>query len=257
MRMGDKPPQLPMLISVVIPVLNEEKLLPRLLAILTPELCAEKQMEVIISDGGSTDSTLAIAAGHHGILIPNSSGKRQTIAEGRNCGAEVATGKVICFINGDTLPENPSQFFSVINQWANGQGKHKKASALACPVYISPEERRWSDLLFHTFFNEYLRFLINVLKIGIGRGECQIVKRDVFEKVGGYNSLLVAGEDFDLFRRIALTDKVKFAKNLPVHESPRRFRRYGYFKILASWTINALSVIALGRSVNKEWEPVR
>ena len=102
MRMGDKPPQFPILISVVIPVLNEEKLLPRLLAILTPEICVEKQMEVIISDGGSTDSTLAIAARHHGILVPNCTGKRQTIAEGRNCGAEVATGKVICFINDDT-----------------------------------------------------------------------------------------------------------------------------------------------------------
>lgn len=245
------------LISVVIPVLNEEKLLPRLLAILTPELCRHNQMEVIISDGGSTDSTLAIAAMHHGTLIPNVTGNRQTIAEGRNCGAEAAIGKVICFINGDTLPENPVEFFSVINQWAHRQGMHKKASALACPVYISPDERRWSDLAFHTLFNEYLRFLINVLKIGIGRGECQIVVREVFEKVSGYNPLLVAGEDFDLFRRIALTDTVKFAKDLPVHESPRRFRRYGYFKILASWTINALSVIAFGRSVNKEWEAVR
>ncbi|MBI3260008.1 MAG: glycosyltransferase [Ignavibacteriae bacterium] len=256
--MGEKPPQLPILISVVIPVLNEEKLLPRLLAILTPELCKYKQLEVIVSDGGSTDSTLAIAAGHHAaIIIPNITGNRQTIAEGRNWGAAAATGKVICFINGDTLPENPTDFFAIIHQWAYGQGKHRKAAALACPVYISPDERRWSDFLFHTFFNEYLRFLINILKIGIGRGECQIVKREVFEKVGGYNPLLVAGEDFDLFRRIAMTDKVKFAKNLPVHESPRRFRRYGYFKILASWTINALSVIAFGRSVNKEWEAVR
>ena len=254
--MGEKA-QLYPLISVVIPVLNEEKLLPRLLAVLTPELCAQNQMEVIISDGGSTDSTLAIAAAHHATLTLNLSGNRQTIAEGRNCGGAIAKGKVICFINGDTLPENPIEFFGVINQWAHTQGRHKKAAALACPVYIAPDERRWSDLAFHTFFNEYLRFLVNGLKIGIGRGECQIVLREVFEKVGGYNPLLVAGEDFDLFRRIALTDKVKFANNLPVHESPRRFRRYGYFKILASWTINALSVIVFGKSVNKEWEAVR
>ena len=130
-------------------------------------------------------------------------------------------------------------------------------AALACPVYISPNERRWSDVAFHTFFNGYLRFLVNVLKIGIGRGECQIVRREAYELINGYNPLLAAGEDFDLYRRIALSHPVKFARNLPVHESPRRFRRYGYFKILASWTLNALSVIAFGRSANKEWEAVR
>jgi glycosyltransferase involved in cell wall biosynthesis len=245
------------LISVVIPVLNEEKLLPKLLDILTPELCNAHQMEVIISDGGSTDSSLTIAANHHATLIKNTTGKRQTIAEGRNCGAKFAKGEVICFINGDTLPENPIQFFGGIRQWARGEGRHNVAAALACPVYIASNERRWSDVAFHTFFNGYLRFLINILKIGIGRGECQIVRRDAFEKVGGYNSLLAAGEDFDLYRRIALTDTIKFAKNLPVHESPRRFRRYGYFKILARWTLNGLYVIAFNRSVDKEWEAVR
>lgn len=247
----------PPLISVVIPVLNEEKLLPHLLAILTPELCAAYQMEVIISDGGSTDSSLEIAAQHHALLVKNTTGKRQTIAEGRNCGAAKATGEVICFINGDTLPEHPKEFFKGIYQWARGEGAHHTAAALACPVYIAPNERRWSDVAFHTFFNGYLRFLVNVLKIGIGRGECQIVRREAFELINGYNPLLAAGEDFDLYRRIALSHPVKFARNLPVHESPRRFRRYGYFKILASWTLNALSVIAFGRSANKEWEAVR
>lgn len=250
--------QPPPLISIVIPVLNEEKLLPNLLEILTPELCQSYKMEVIISDGGSTDSSLEIASQYDiSVIIRNKSGHRQTIAEGRNLGAESAKGNVICFINGDTIPENPSEFFSVIAEWANGLGKHKTASALACPVYITKPERQWSDVIFHTFFNQYLRLLINVFHLGIGRGECQIVRREVFEKVGGYNPLLAAGEDFDLYRRIATFGKVKFADNIPVHESPRRFRRYGYFKILMSWTLNGLFVILFGRSANKEWEAVR
>ena len=47
-----------MTVSVVIPTLNEEKLLPRMLGQFTPELAARYGIEIVVSDGGSIDRTL-------------------------------------------------------------------------------------------------------------------------------------------------------------------------------------------------------
>ena len=63
--------------------------------------------ELIVSDGGSTDRTLAIAEQHADIVVRHDdSQRRQTIAEGRNQGAKAASGSVLVFINGDTVPRD-------------------------------------------------------------------------------------------------------------------------------------------------------
>ena len=91
----------------------------------------------------------------------------------------------------------------------------------------------------------------------MGRGECQIVPKNLFDRIGGYNNSLVAGEDFDLFKRIRKKGKILFDKSLVIYESPRRYRKYGHTKIFFSWLLNAVSVIFKNKSASKEWEEVR
>ncbi len=244
------------MISIVVPVLNEEKLLEASLAVFSRGLRERYRAELIVSDGGSTDSSLDIARRHADRVVVHSELRRQTIAEGRNRGAAEARGDVIVFINGDTVPANPEVFFATVGDFAQRRGDYRRATALACPVNVAPAERRGADSAFHTFYNTYVRFL-SLLRIGAGRGECQVVRRDAFESVGGYREGLAAGEDFDLFARIGLRARVRFAPELLVYESPRRFRKFGYLRVLYWWTINALSVMFRGRSSSDEWEPVR
>ena len=212
--------------------------------------------ELIVSDGGSTDATVSIAERFATTIIIHDGKARQTIAGGRNAGASVARGEVIVFINGDTMPADIDRFTACVSDFALRKGRYARASALACPVRFRDGEEGFADVLFHVFYNSYVHML-SFLRIGAGRGECQVVRRDVFEKVGGYRSELVAGEDFDLFARIGVRARVRFAPELLVYESPRRFRKFGYFRVLFSWTINALSVLLRGRSSSDEWEPVR
>lgn len=86
------------LISVIIPTLNEEKNLRRLL----PELLALSPVpEIVISDGGSNDTTLSVA---NTFKV-----KVSKLARGRgpqlNEGIKLATGKVMLFLHADsTLP---------------------------------------------------------------------------------------------------------------------------------------------------------
>jgi hypothetical protein len=60
-----------------------------------------------------------------------------------------------------------------------------------------------------------------------------------------------------MFRRLVKLGKVKFLKDLVVYESPRRYRRYGYAYVTASWFLNFLAVFLLRRSIMSEWKPVR
>jgi len=210
----------------------------------------------VVSDGGSTDATLEIAERHADVVVRHTEDRRQTIAEGRHQGALASTGSILVFINGDTVPADLDRFFSTIAAFAERTGRYERASALACPVHVGPHERKPLDVVFHSLQNGYTR-LLNVFRLGAGRGECQIVRREVYDLVGGYRTELAAGEDFDLFARIGLRARVRFAPELLVFESPRRFRKFGYLRILYWWSLNALSVLFTGHSSSDEWEAVR
>lgn len=244
------------MISVVVPVFKEEKILANTLSVYTPELRKKYNFELIVSDGGSKDNTLNIAKEYADTIVTHNLQRKQTISEGRNNGAAIARGKTIVFINGDTVPENPDLFFDYIYRWTSKNNEINKSAALACKVNVIPEEEIFRDKIFYTFHNLYVRIL-NFIGLGMGRGECQIVNSDVFKKIGGYNTKIVAGEDFDLYRRISKLYKVEYINKLKVFESPRRFRKYGYLRILMSWTLNSLSVWFCGRSVSDNWEAVR
>ncbi|MBL7988073.1 MAG: glycosyltransferase [Chlorobi bacterium] len=249
------------LISIIVPALNEEKLIQRTLGCFPPQLRERYGMELIVSDGGSSDGTPLIAQQCADLVARHTEPRRQTIAEGRNRGAQLARGALLVFINADTVPKNPQKFLQALRQIAensaeNSSDNRRRVVAYACPVEIAPEERQLSDRLFHGFFNRYVRFL-NVIGLGMGRGECQVIHRDAFVNAGGYDNGMVAGEDFDLYKRLTRLGTIGHRAELMVHESPRRFRRYGYLRVLWEWTVNALSVIFSGKAVSKEWEQIR
>ncbi len=241
------------LISLIIPVYQEEKIIECQLKRFPIELRKKYNFELIVSDGGSTDKTVEIAKRYADKVVVHQREYRQTISEGRNRGAEVARGNFLIFLNADSYPADIDSFFKFIRTWA---AKPTSPAPLACYVSGFPDEILFKDKVFYSIHNGYVSFL-NAIGLGMGRGECQIVKREVFFQVGGYNNILVAGEDFDLYRRINKIAKVKFESKLVILESPRRFRKYGYLKTLWYWTLNALTVIFCGKSVSQEWEAVR
>lgn len=240
-------------ISVIIPVLQEEKLIAQTLKAFSA-FRDDFAIEIIVSDGGSTDKTVEIARQFADVIVESLPDDVPTIAAGRNRGAAVASGSIFLFINGDTIPADAISLLSAVKNWADKI--ESSAIALACPVQISPDERLFSDILFHGFYNRYVIFL-NRIGYGIGRGECQIVRAEMFRKVGGYNDYLVAGEDFDLYQRLAKHGKIRTFWETTVFESPRRFRELGYLRTLWLWTLNALSVKFRGTAASKEWTPLR
>lgn len=241
------------MLSIIIPTLNEEKLLPGLLEQLHQSTLRDSfEYEVIVSDGGSSDRTLEVCKDFNVKICREPYHKSNNIASGRNYGASFANGDVLLFINADIRFHEPEKLFHFILH----EFKQSESIAMTCFVEVFPEVRRVSDIIFHFMYNNYF-VLINKLGIGMGRGECQVIKRAVFESLSGYRVHLAAGEDFDLFRRAAHQGKILFMRKFKVFESPRRYRKYGYFNVALSWTLNAFSILRSDKSNSDYWEQVR
>jgi len=230
----------------------EGKLLGRTLSQFTDSVRSKYRLEVIVSDGGSTDETMCVAQASADTVVANEGGVRQNISIGRNAGARAARGEILVFINADTFIDDTDSFFAEIAEVIAREG----VSAVTCNVLVHREEERKVDVLFHSLYNWYFRFL-NIIGMGMGRGECQVVRRDLFFSVGGYNEKIAAGEDFDLFVRLRRRGTIVFLHSQCVRESPRRYRRYGYLAVSVMWFVNAVAVLMLGRSVTREWKPIR
>src|SRR5437867_2257163 len=84
-----------MLISVIIPTLNEEANLPVTLR----QLAERSDVELIIVDGGSTDRTVEVAQAFTPYVFVTTPGR----ATQMNVGARHATGDILLFLHADTF----------------------------------------------------------------------------------------------------------------------------------------------------------
>jgi len=248
-------------VTVVVPTLDEARALPRVLVPLRA-VAAERDLEIVVSDGASSDETLAIALGLADRVVVHRGPGRQTIAAGRNAGARAGAGEVILFVNADV--RFPDDLGGLVDALALAA---RDAGAATCSVRVHPDESTLADRAVLAACDAVFRAWTAAGR-GMGRGECQAIRRDVFEAVGGYDERLAAGEDFDLFDRVAREGRrrrraggvgygVRILRDQVVYEDPRRYRRRGYPRVLASWALNSLWVSTVGRSFHRAWEPVR
>ncbi len=247
----------PVRISVIIPTKNEAQYIGPTLAQYEPLLEAIG-MEVIVSDGGSTDGTYEVVQqfqarwGADRLKWVQRPGK-QNIAMGRNAGAALARGAFLFHTDADVLIPRIADFFQTL---LRSFEQHPEWLAATMPIWVYPQEAKWIDRLYHFLMNHciYASFYVGVY---LSKGECQFVRRSAFERVGGYNEAIVAGEDCNLFYRLHREGRIAYLRHLSVHHSPRRFRKYGYLRLNLIYLREALSLLFLRRSYVEEWKAVR
>ncbi|MBM4166087.1 MAG: glycosyltransferase [Ignavibacteria bacterium] len=238
--------------SIIIPTLNEEKLLEKLLSQITDEIKSTFQLEIIVSDGGSTDSTISIAKKYSDVIVQKEIIENENIAIGRNRGAKIANGEILVFLNADTQFQNAKEFFREVIFIFEKQN----IVGITCSVYVVPKEELFGDRIIHFVINHWFWFL-NLVGIGMGRGECHVVKKEIFQQLHGYNERMSAGEDFEFFTRLKNKGELKFLRNIVVYESPRRYRKYGYMKVLFQWFLNAMYGVLFRKSYSTKWGIIR
>ncbi len=238
-------------LSFVIPTLREEAFLERTLKNLQT---LEMPHEVIITDGGSTDGTLAIARRYTDLVEVWGLPRRQTFGEAKNAGAKRAQAEFVVFIDADVLIPNPNEFFAKALSLFDAD---PKLLGLTVPLRPWPENHSVIDRLASAPLNWFYVVINNIFHIGNSSGEFQMVRKDAFDQIGGFSETLAAGEDNELFRAFSKVGKTRSCRQLSVQHSLRRAHKLGWLRTYGIWIRNGLSVMLRGRAAYKEWSVVR
>jgi glycosyltransferase involved in cell wall biosynthesis len=243
------------MVSIIIPTYNEGGYLNATLRHLTESLPAD-DFEIIVSDSKSTDDTVAIAERYADrvrlVHIPE--GKKRGISLVKNDGAAAARGDFIVFIDADVTIPHPREFFKTV---AAEFEKKPNVIAVTVPIHILPDREIFADRFFFFILNNLYRLENNVLHSGDASGEFQMIRAEAFRKVTGYREDLSAGEDNDMFRRLAKIGRTEFFPSERVYHTGRRIRKVGWTKLWYQWLKNGLMVKFLNRSAFKEWDVIR
>ncbi len=239
------------IISIIIPTLREEHFLERTLMNLKS---LQIPHEVIITDGGSTDETLAIAKKYADKIVEWDLPRRQTFGEAKNAGAARAQGDFFVLIDADVLIPEPQKFFE---EMLAAFGKNPKLVAMTVPLRPWPENHSLVDAFFSAPLNWFYVISNNIFHSGNSSGEFQMVRADAFRKMGGFHEHLAAGEDNELFRQLAAHGRTLSYWKLCVRHSLRRPHKLGWLRTYGIWIKNGLSVALRRKAAYKEWSVVR
>jgi len=222
-----------MMLSVIIPVLNEAKNLKRLLPHVRA-ICPGA--EVIVVDGGSEDETRAVVSRFPHVKWVSSGRGR---ARQMNAGAQVAKGEAFLFLHADTL--------------VPGGAQEAILEAFADPAVVGGHFDVGFDnprLIFTVIAG-----LINLRSrlSGICTGDQAIyVKREDFEALGGYPEIPLM-EDVELTRRLKRRGRLA-CLSLWVTTSARKWEQEGVLRtILLMWTIRLLYFVGVEPERLHQW----
>lgn len=204
-------------ISVIIPVLNEAKILEKTLSRLQPEL---KSHELIVVDGGSTDASVGIAK-KYGRVITSERGRAKQL----NAGAAAATGEILIFLHADIWLESGAlaAVVSALTSGYVGGGFRQKIdgdSILYRLIEIAGDIR-----------GMYLRVFYGDSGIFLARTD--------FEKIGGFPDVPII-EEMAFSRDLRRLGKTKLLTPY-IHISARRWEARGIVRTtLNNWLITLL-----------------
>ncbi len=239
------------MISIIIPTLNEETTIGATLAALKTKLTLPH--EIIVSDGGSDDTTVKIAKRYTPNVVIHS-GARQTIAQGRNAGAKRARGEFLVFLDADCSLEDPNAFFKTALEIFE---QNPPLVALTGPIRILPATATRADKFMFPIINRSYRLMNNVLHFGIAMGEFQMISRSAFDAVKGYREDLPAGEDANMFYRLSRIGRTRMDPRLVIFDPGRRVHAIGWPRLLLTWFMNMTSIATVGKAYSNEWKVIR
>ncbi len=210
-----------MKISIIIPTLNEEKYLERLLKSI------EKQdfedYEIIVSDSKSNDNTTEIAENYGAKVI---TGERKGPGHARNLGAKKAKGEYLLFIDADVILPDKKTFSKIIKILCN-----KKF------VGGTAKTKGYGEFKIYNFLMTFsYKFFEILTRIGIPSmsGFFIFTRKKLFKELNGFDEELPISEDFDFSKKLKEFGKLKVLDS-KVLVSSRRLKERGVFKAIKDY----------------------
>ena len=200
---------MPASLSIVIPTLNEAQQICSRLEALAP--LRQAGVQLILSDGGSTDDTVNLAVPFVDLVIAEGRGR----AVQMNAGAAHATGTNLLFLHADTdLPADADRLI---------------ATAL--------QQYQWGRFdIALTGAHPMLRVIATMMNLrshvsGIATGDQAIfIRRCLFEQLGGFAPIALM-EDIELCRRLRRIARPACLRQR-VESSGRRWEKHGVWRTI-------------------------
>lgn len=202
------------MLSVVIPTLNEEQHLKRILKCLGSQTYSD--FEVIVADADSSDGTREVAKAFGARVV-----KGGKPAEGRNAGARVAKGEILVFLDADVKVD--SDFLELV--WNEMQERFLDLATCE----ILPDSENEIDLLLHDITNVFIK--ISQYTDPHAPGSCIIVTNRLFKRVNGFDESLTLAEDHDFVKRASGFRPLRVLDKPRVLVSVRRLEKEGRFTL--------------------------
>jgi cellulose synthase/poly-beta-1,6-N-acetylglucosamine synthase-like glycosyltransferase len=178
-------------VSVIIPALNEERVIARCLGALAAMEYSRVEMEVILVDNGSKDQTVKIARSFEKSLnlrILEKSGVH--ISAMRNAGATESHGEILAFLDADCIV--PRNWISTAVELLRDP-----AAGVAGAHYEIPSDSTWVG---RVWYQDRMAEKVGDVKYVPSGDLC--IRRETFFHVGGFDETIQTNEDFELCQRV-------------------------------------------------------
>jgi len=208
-------------LSIVIPTLNEEHFIPKLLRSLTKQ-DYKGDFEIIVVDGKSKDRTMTVAKRFKDQLNNlHLISTKQGIGHQRNIGANSTRFNHLIFLDADTIL--PRNFLSTI-----AKKSFDNERFVAIPLVL-PLNGSVPDYIY-TFLSYIFKLLVAPIK-PIITGKCIITTKENHKKINGFDESAIYAEDVDYgLRAVANGAKYYIFLGSHIYSSTRRKKQIPIIK---------------------------
>jgi glycosyltransferase involved in cell wall biosynthesis len=217
-------------VSVVIPALNEEQYLPALLRSLAAQTV--RVAEIIVADAGSTDRTVSVARAGGARVVPGG-----MPAHGRNEGAAYAQGEWLLFLDADLELQTDAL------EVALGHTRGRRLDGMSCA--FAPNVKTPFLRFNHWLSSHYFR-IATAMRWPHSIGGFLLVRKEMHEALGGFDTTITVAEDQDYVRRLARAGRYAFLAEPVVQVAARRFESSGPLRMSLRWVLIELHRLILG-----------
>lgn len=198
-------------VSFVIPTFNSERTIGQCLESIARQNYPD--LEIVIVDGGSSDSTVEICAK----FTSNIFFDHGPLGQARQTGVNKSNGEILAIFDSDIILPSPNWLCKAVEPFV----KYKNVGVV-WPINKAPRNASIIARCYFNFWNKRLEEKQDALP-----GGNSLISREAIERVNGFNIRLHFGEDFDLTHRIVCSGYRVVVLNCPIiHDSMHTLKQF-------------------------------
>lgn len=229
-------------VSVIIPCYNEETTIGLVLDALFQQTIPRVQLEVIIADGMSTDSTREIISDfqmhHSNLSIKIVDNVSRTIPSGLNLAVRSSSGRYIIRLDAHSIPDN-TYIAKCVELLEAGAGDNVGGMWIIIPAGENWQAKSIAEAAAHPLAVGDAHYRLGSEAQAVDTVPFGAYHRELINKIGGYDESLLTNEDYEFNVRVRQEGgliwfdpniRTTYIARSNLRELVQQYWRYGYWK---------------------------